>query len=255
MVALRYHLGSDSAFYVLRLQRQPDGGQLLRRSALRCRAVRFRDALKEGSLLKVVSGVMEVVVGLAHVVVGLALLGAFLYGFYFVAWPAGQALFNDRPGDAVGLVRRNVTHWPPVGLGEYGVMMACSEGRLENAAARRLESRVLEIGRRLEAEHGYEMVEGTDVSVVRSLGAYGGLAHSGPGVNCIQMALNWSWLEGHDSSIAHEWAHIAADGLTLGAAHGPEWRAIAREFGVEGVSDYDHCRSGDHDCRPRNRSR
>ena len=164
----------------------------------------------------------------------------------FFAYPIGYALFDKDTDLALDIAKWNLTHFPP----SMGPHIQCARNDIKTAKAERLKQQAFEIGRELEARHGYHLTGNTHVSVVDSLGEHHGLAHYAGGDNCIQLILN-----SHDIDyvIRHEWAHIAAEGKTEYAAHGPEWRRIAEDFGVKGVRRYRHCRTGDYECRPRGR--
>ena len=170
---------------------------------------------------------------------------ACLYLVLFVFYPAGYALINNDTELAIDIAKWNLTHLPP----SQGPTVRCMRENLHTAEAEVLKRKVLDIGRELEAQHGYQITGGTSVSVVGSLGEHGGLAHYSSADSCIQIALTNS--PNLDSVIRHEWAHIAAERHTEQAAHGPVWQVIADTFGVDNAGNYSHCDTGDYDCQPR----
>ena len=116
--------------------------------------------------------------------------------------------------------------------------------------ATELKERAFEIGRELEERYGYEMVEGTEVEVYWSLGPEAaGQARVRGGRACLQVGLAGNKAEYREYTIRHEWAHIVAERLYEGAAHGPEWREIAEAFGAEDYLEWwAHCERGDYEC-------
>ena len=184
---------------------------------------------------------------LGRLILGIAFAGV-VYVFVITGIPSGIALFNGNFSFpfVIHVARWNVTHFPPTI--ETGTV--CDEKSVHTPEAQALKERTLAIGRELEILYGHNLLVATDVVVVHWLpihtgvndpfgkktNEHGGLAvHSG-WKSCVIIPLS---NENPEPAIRHEWAHVAADRLMGGPAwHGPEWQAIATQFGADNVHLY-----------------
>ena len=181
--------------------------------------------------------------GCLQAIAGIALIAAVIYGLPFFIYPIGYALVDGETDLAIDIAKWNLTHFP----GSQGPKVRCIRDDLNTPGAREIKQRTFEIGKALEREHGYDMVDHTSVAVVDFLGGNAGMTHYGGAENCIQILVQGYDLE---NTIRHEWAHIAAARLTENAAHGPKWREIATAFGAR-TARFAHCTTGDSNCQPR----
>ncbi len=188
-----------------------------------------------------------------NLLIYLAISAAGLYTFLFIAGPFIGFLIEEDNRSAAKILKHNLTTWPPTS----GSAIICAEDDLQTPEAQRVKRIVTNIGRQLDANHGYNMTETTTVAIVQNLPEthleIAGLNAAGIASTdgCIQIKMADYHPDQLDQISRHEWSHIAAHTEARDAAHGPIWRDIARKFGSDDYQNYNHCQTGDHECIPR----